>query len=91
MVRARCSDFEHVTLGPVEWDLVGIGPEGQAAYDAAATQLGLRPLDQKLLSVMESARMLQLVACLALAPQLPVLADGLRPMLEQWRQTPEIR
>jgi hypothetical protein len=56
---------------------------------AAATQLGLRPLDQKLLSVMESARMLQLIACLALAPQLPVLADGLRPMLEQWRQTSE--
>lgn len=83
-----CSDFEHVTLGPVEWDLVGIGPEGQAAYDAAATQLGLRPLDERLLRVMESARMLQIVAALAQAPQLPILADFLRPTLEQWREAP---
>ncbi|MGH3823322.1 MAG: phosphotransferase family protein [Pseudonocardiaceae bacterium] len=82
-----CSDFEHVTLGPVEWDLAGIGSEGQAAYNAAATQLGLRPLDKRLMRVMESAGMLQAVACLALAPQLPGLADSLRPVLEQWRQT----
>jgi hypothetical protein len=81
-----CSDFEHVTLGPVEWDLVGIGPEGQAAYDTAATQLGLRPLNERLLRVMESARMLQMVACLAQVPQLPLLAEGLRPMLKQWRE-----
>ncbi|MGH3872239.1 MAG: aminoglycoside phosphotransferase family protein [Pseudonocardiaceae bacterium] len=82
------SDFEHVTLGPVEWDLVGTGPQGQAAYDLAATRLGLRPLDERLLRVMESARMLQAVACLALAPQLPMLAEGLRPSLEHWRATP---
>ncbi len=83
-----CSDFEHVTLGPVEWDLTFAGPEGRAAYDAAAARLGLRPLDERLLRVMESARMLQLVACLALAPQLPMLVEGLRPSLEQWRTTP---
>jgi hypothetical protein len=83
-----CSDFEHVTLGPVEWDLAFAGPEGQAAYDAAATRLGLRPLNERLLRVMESARMLQVVACLALVPQLPMLAEGLRPSLEQWRTTP---
>ena len=32
--------------------------------------------------------MLQLVAYLALVPQLPMLAEGLRPSLEQWRTTP---
>ena len=83
-----CSDFEHVTLGPVERDLAGAGPLGQAAYDAAAARLGLRPLDERLLRVMESAGMLQVVACLALVPQLPMLAEGLRPSLEHWRATP---
>jgi thiamine kinase-like enzyme len=83
-----CADFEHVCLGPVKWDLVGIGPEGRAAYDAAAIQLGLRPLDERLFRVMESARMLQSIACLALVPQLPILAEGLRPVLDQWRRTP---
>jgi hypothetical protein len=86
-----CSDFEHVTLGPVEWDLVGIGPEGQTAYNTAAIQLGLRPLEERLLRVMGSARMLQVVACLALAPQLPILAESLRPVIEHWRQTPELK
>jgi hypothetical protein len=47
-----CSDFEHVTLGPVEWDLASIGPDSRAVYDAAATQLGLRSLDERLLQVM---------------------------------------
>ncbi len=83
-----CSDFEHTTLGPAEWDLAFAGPEGQAAYDEAAARLGLRPLNQRLLRVMETARMLQVVACHALVPQLPMLADGLRPLLEQWRTTP---
>ncbi len=83
-----CSDFEHVTLGPVEWDLVGAGPQGQAAYDTAAAELGLRPLDERLLRVMESARMLQVVAYLALVPQLPMLAESFRPFLDNWRTTP---
>ncbi len=79
------SDFEEAALGPVEFDLASIGPDGQAAYDKAAVELGLRPLDERLLRVMESARMLQVVACLALVPQLPMLVDGLRPSLEKWR------
>jgi thiamine kinase-like enzyme len=83
-----CSDFEHVTLGPVESDLALAGPQSQAAYNAAAARLGMRPLDERLLRVMESARMLQVVACLALVPQLPMLAEGLRPLLDQWRTTP---
>lgn len=83
-----CSDFEYVTLGPVERDLASVGPQIQAAYDTAALQLGLRPLDERLLRVMESAGMLQVVACLALVPQLPMLAEALRPLLEHWRTTP---
>ncbi|MGH3929911.1 MAG: aminoglycoside phosphotransferase family protein [Pseudonocardiaceae bacterium] len=83
-----CSDFEHVTLGPVEWDLALVGPQGQAAYNGAAARLGLRCLDERLLRVMESARMLQVVACLALVPQLPMLAEGLRSSLEHWRTMP---
>lgn len=82
------SDFEHVTVGPVEWDLTFAFPEGVDAYDAAAGRLGLRPLDRRLLRVMEAARLLQVVACLCMAPQLPMLAEGLRPSVEQWRNTP---
>ncbi|MGH3803617.1 MAG: aminoglycoside phosphotransferase family protein, partial [Pseudonocardiaceae bacterium] len=83
-----CSDFEYVTLGPVERDLTLAGPQDQAAYDAAAAELRLRPLDERLLRVMESAGMLQAVACLALVPQLPLLAEGLRPLLDHWRTMP---
>jgi hypothetical protein len=83
-----CSDFEHITTGPVEWDLAFTGPEACAAYDDAASRLGMRPLDPALLRVMEALRMLEIVACLAMVPQLPMLQEGLRPSLEQWRTTP---
>jgi len=82
------SDFEMVTLGPVEWDLTLLGPQGEAAYNTAAAQLGLRSLDKRVLRVMEAARLLQVIACLALVPQLPILADGLKPIIEQWRMSP---
>lgn len=82
------SDFEHVTTGPVECDLASVSPQDQAVYNAAAARLGLRPVDQRLLRVMEAARMLQVVACLALVPQLPMLAESLRPSLDHWRTTP---
>ncbi|WP_433280574.1 aminoglycoside phosphotransferase family protein [Pseudonocardia xinjiangensis] len=85
-----CSDFEHTTLGPVEWDLSFTGPDERAAYDAAAERLGLRPLDGRLMRVMERARMLQFVACLPMAHQLPGLLDGLRSMIELWRTTPAL-
>jgi hypothetical protein len=88
---ALVSDFEHVMRGPVEWDLVFADDAARAAYDAAAVELGLRPLDERLLRVMESARMIQLVACLPMAPQLPGLLDGLRPALEHWRAGPPPR
>ena len=83
-----CSDVEHVTVGPVEWDIAYAGPDAHAAYDAAAVVLGLRSLDEQALRVMESARMLQLVACLSLADEPPMLVQGLRPFIETWRTTP---
>ena len=83
-----CSDFEYVSLGPVERDLALPGPRDQAAYDAAAAELGLRPLDERLLRVMESVGMLQGIACLALVPQLPRLAEDLWPLLDPWRTMP---
>lgn len=82
------ADFEDVTLGPVEWDLAGFGPEAAAHYDAAAGRIGVRPLDPEVLRVMDAARSLQGVASLALTPQLPSLPEWLGPWLEQWRSSP---
>lgn len=82
------ADFELVTSGPVERDLVMIGPDGEAAYDRAAAALGLPPLNREVLAVMGAAGFVQVVACLALVPQLPLLAEGLKPALEAWRATP---
>ena len=84
------ADFEHVTRGPVEWDLVFAGDTACAVYDAAATELGMRPLDERLLRVMETARMIQLIACLPMAPELPGLLDGLRGAVEHWRSLPHL-
>jgi hypothetical protein len=85
---ALYSDFELTTLGPVEWDLSAFGPECEAAYDAAAGRLGLRRLDQDVLRVVNAVGMSRAVACLALAPQLPLLVDALEPAVEQWRSMP---
>ncbi|MZF90625.1 phosphotransferase [Streptomyces sp. SID5643] len=82
------SDFELTTLGPVEWDLAALGPECEAAYDEAAGRLGLRRLDQDVLRVVNAVGMSRAVACLALAPQLPLLVDALKPAVEQWRSMP---
>ncbi|MGE2714673.1 aminoglycoside phosphotransferase family protein [Mycolicibacterium litorale] len=79
------SDFELVTLGAVESDLALVAAEGHAAYDATAVGLGGRPLDGRVLAVTESAALLASVACLAMAPQLPMLVDALRPTIELWR------
>ena len=84
------SDFELVTMGAVESDLAMVGPDGVAAYDAAAKALGLRPLDTRVLRVTEAAGRLAMVAVLAMAPTLPTLVDGVRPMIDQWRATPPI-
>ncbi|MFF7312306.1 phosphotransferase family protein [Streptomyces sp. NPDC008137] len=82
------SDFELTTLGPVEWDLAALGPECEAAYDTAAERRGLRRLDQGVLRVVNAVGMSRAVACLALAPQLPLLVEALKPAVEQWRTMP---
>jgi hypothetical protein len=82
------ADFEDVTLGPREWDLAGTDPEYLEAYASAADAAGVRPLQEDVLSVMSAARNLQMVACMALVPQLPMLATGLAPMLDAWRGSP---
>lgn len=79
------SDFELVTRGPAESDLTMAGADGIAAYREAAARLGLRPLDDRLLRVTEAAGLLGVVACLAMAPELPMLVEGVRPVLDQWR------
>lgn len=82
------SDFEDVTLGPVEWDLAMVGPDGVAEYDAAARALGRPPTDPRVQPVLDAARTLQLVGCVALIPELPVLGEGLAQVVESWRASP---
>lgn len=84
------SDFELVTSGPVESDLAMAGPEGVAAYREAASRMGLRPLDARALRVTEAAGRLAAVACLAMAPQLPMLVDAVKPVVDLWRAAPPI-
>ncbi|MEJ7733163.1 MAG: phosphotransferase [Polyangiaceae bacterium] len=86
----RHADFEDATLGTPEWDVAAFGPEVHAAYDAAAERSGLPPLDADVLRVMQSARSLQMVACLAIAPQYPGLAEAIAPMIAEWRGKPLI-
>ncbi|MCY1082534.1 phosphotransferase [Archangium lansingense] len=84
----RYADFEDVNLGPVEWDLSFLGPEGAAVYNAAAARAGVRPLDPAVLRVMDAAGMIRMVASYALVPQLPMLAEWLASSLERWRTMP---
>ena len=81
----RFSDFEDVSLGPVEWDLAMLGPEAVAEYDEAAQRYGLRRTDPAVQRLMDSARTLQFIACVTLVPQLPILAEGIASVIESWR------
>lgn len=81
----RYSDFEMVTLGPVEWDLGGLGPLAPA-YDEGAREVGVRELDADVLAFVDAVGKLRIIACLTLVPQLPVLADYLTPAVGQWRE-----
>ncbi|WP_410661070.1 aminoglycoside phosphotransferase family protein [Amycolatopsis sp. lyj-112] len=83
-----CSDFELVNRGPVERDLAFNGPEGFEAYDAAAGRSGLRTTDDRVRQALEAVAMLQLMACLSMAPDLPMLVEGMKPMIDQWRASP---
>lgn len=82
------ADFELVTLGPVEWDLAFLGPELEAAYDRGAERNGLRPLNKDVMGFVNALGMLRAVSTLALAPQLPVLVEYLKPSLEAWPTMP---
>ncbi|KWX23344.1 aminoglycoside phosphotransferase [Mycolicibacterium wolinskyi] len=84
------SDFELVTIGAVESDLAMIDTEGIASYDAAATELGLRPIDERVLRVTEAAGRLATIAALAMAPELPMLTEHLTPVIDAWRDTPPV-
>ncbi|CAM4196091.1 phosphotransferase [Kibdelosporangium persicum] len=81
-----CSDFELVTRGPVEWDLSFAGPEGEKAYDEVAP----KPLNERVLRLMEGIRMLQVVACHAQVPDMPSLGEGMKPAIEAWRAMPPL-
>lgn len=91
VIRAKAgvlfSDFEDVCLGPVEWDLAMLGPDAVDQYEMSARELGLRPTDPEVLRVMDYARRLQVISCLTLVPQLPLLAEGLATALDEWRGT----
>ncbi|MDT9681683.1 phosphotransferase [Streptomyces sp. TRM76323] len=82
------SDFELVTLGPVEWDLAALGPDSESAYNRGARRNGMRPLDEDVLGFVNAVGMLRVIACLALAPQLPPLAEYVKPSIDRWRTMP---
>lgn len=79
--RRLFSDFEDVTLGPVEWDLTLVGPRGIEAYERA----GGGPVDPALLEAMEGARLLQVVGALAFVPMMPEMGAMLEPAVARWR------
>ncbi|MCC3774586.1 phosphotransferase [Streptomyces sp. UNOB3_S3] len=80
--RRLFSDFEDVTLGPVEWDLTLVGPQGIEAYERA----GGGPVDPALLEAMEGARLLQVVGALAFVPLMPEMGAMLEPAVARWRE-----
>ncbi|TCC35065.1 phosphotransferase [Kribbella sindirgiensis] len=82
------ADFEDVTIGPLEWDLAGFGPDLCQAYDEGARSRGLPTLDPQIQQVMDLARALQVLVCTPLVPQFPALADGIRMFAAQWRDMP---
>lgn len=81
------SDFELITYGPVEWDLGGLGPEYEAAYNRGARANGLRELDKDVLRFVNAVGAIRVVAYLSVADQLPAMVDFMRPFIDQWRDT----
>lgn len=82
------TDFEDVTLGPVEWDLTMQPESAMATYDEAGLRAGQRRVDPDVLRIMSVLRMLQVVACHSLIPKLPSLSKPLADSLVAWRQMP---
>ncbi|MEV6243389.1 phosphotransferase [Lentzea sp. NPDC051838] len=81
------SDFELITKGPVEWDLGGLGPELEAAYDRGATKNGLRTLDKDVLRFVNAVGAIRVIAYLSCAHQLPAMVEFMKPFINQWRDT----
>ncbi|MGV0814383.1 phosphotransferase [Mycolicibacterium boenickei] len=86
----RFSDFEDVTCGPVEWDLALAGPTAVAEYDEAARALGLRATNPEVQRLVDAAATLTMISCVSLIPELPLLAEGLMPVVESWRESPTL-
>ncbi|AFU00974.1 phosphotransferase [Nocardia brasiliensis] len=82
------SDFELVTLGPVEWDLAALGTDLEAAYNRGAQRNGMRPLDDEVLRFVNAVGVLRAIAVLTLSPQLPALVEFLQPLIDQWHGMP---
>ena len=82
------ADFEDTTLGPIEWDMAGFGPELGKVYDEAAASLGRPQLDERVQRVMDTARVFQIMVCTPLVSRMPALADGIRMFVGQWRAMP---
>ncbi|HUQ60774.1 aminoglycoside phosphotransferase family protein [Lentzea sp.] len=81
------SDFELITRGPVEWDLGGLGPELEAAYDRGAAKNGLRALDKEVLRFVNAVGAIRVLAYLSCADQLPAMIEFMQPFILQWRDT----
>ena len=81
------SDFELITYGPVEWDLAGLGPELEAAYNRGARTNGLRELDEEVLRFVNAVGAIRVIAYLSVADQLPAMVDFMQPFINQWRDT----
>ncbi|WP_411153358.1 phosphotransferase [Streptomyces sp. A30] len=82
------SDFELVTLGPVEWDLAALGPVHESAYNRGAQHNGTRLLNEDVLSFVNAVGMLRVIASLMLVPQLSELVEYLKPSVDQWQTMP---
>ncbi|MEQ3552896.1 aminoglycoside phosphotransferase family protein [Pseudonocardia nematodicida] len=84
----RFADFELITLGPVEWDVAGLGAGCETAYDRGARRLGSRPLDPAVLGFTNAVGMLRAIAVLSMAPELPAVVDFVGPAVDAWRTMP---
>lgn len=82
------ADFEDTTCGPIEWDMAGFGPDLGKVYNEAAAAMDRPLLDERVQRVMDTARVLQVMVCAPLVPQLPSLGDGIRMFVGQWRSMP---
>jgi hypothetical protein len=48
----------------------------------------MRPLNQDVMAFVNAVGMLRVIAVHALVPQLPVLAEYVKPAVDQWRTMP---